>query len=66
MVATRCGEVSLVIAPDDDGEIKVMLVGCEYTFESRLNALTAFRLGQALVRLSRKLGLPDGLDDPFV
>jgi hypothetical protein len=66
IATTHWGEVSLRVAPDDDGSIVLMLDGHEYTFETRLDALLAFRLGQSLVRLSRKLGLPDGLADPSV
>ena len=65
-VATDWGEVALKVAPDDDGWITLTLDGHEYTFETRLPGLLAFRLGQALVRLSRKLSLPVDLDDPEV
>jgi hypothetical protein len=60
------GHVSLRVAPDDDGSVVLFLDGSDFTFETNFDALLAFRLGQALVRLSRKLGLPDGLVDASV
>ena len=65
-VNTHWGEVSLRVAPDDAGSIVLMLDGSEYTFETRLDALLSFRLGQALVRVARQLGLPKDLEDPLV
>lgn len=65
-VQTHWGEVSLKVAPDDDGSVVLMLDGREYTFETSLDPLLAFRLGQALVRVARQIGLPIDLTDPMV
>jgi hypothetical protein len=63
---TRWFEVEFKIAPDDYGQISLMLDGHEYTFNAALEAVTAFRLGQALVRMARMVGLPNDLVDPEV
>ena len=63
---TFWGEVSFTVHLDDDGAIELVLDGREYTFNCALSPLSAFRLGQALVRQARQHGLPEGLVDPFV
>ena len=66
MVTTQWGEVSMTVRPDDAGTIELMLDGAEYTFRANLNSLLAFRLGQALIKVARQLGLPDGMVDTEV
>lgn len=60
------GEVQFKVAPDGTTGIHLMLDGQEYTTECVLNPLTAFSLGQALVRVARMAGLPPDIDDAAV
>ena len=63
---TRWFEVQFKVAPDDNGRIALMLDGQEYTMDVALDIITAFRLGQALVRLVRQIGMPAGMHDTEV
>jgi hypothetical protein len=66
MEHTHWGTVSIVSEPDGGNYIVLMLDGREYTFESHLAPLMAFRIGQDLVRAARNIGLPGGIVDAEV
>jgi hypothetical protein len=60
---TQWGEVQFKLAPDGTERIALVLDGHEYTTDVVLNQVTAYRLGVALVRLVRQMGLPDAVVD---
>lgn len=47
--------------PDGDQHISVLLVGDEWTLETRMTPLVAFRLAQELIRAAKRIGLPNGI-----
>lgn len=52
--------------PEGGDDLVVLLDGQEFTFESRLTPLLAYRLGQELIRVSKEMGMPGDIADPEV
>lgn len=59
-------QVGATGTPDGDQHISVFLDGDDWTLETRITPLAAFRLAQELVRAAKRIGLPDGLVDPEI
>lgn len=49
--------------PEGDQHIAVMFEGLDWTLQTRISAIAAFRLGQELIRAAHRIGLPAGTVD---
>lgn len=56
-------KVGVMRTPEGDAHIACLLDGHDWTLDTRINVITAFRLGQELIRAAKTIGLPAGTVD---